>query len=63
MEEKVLLREQWVELSTSEAEEICGGIGLSDIRHLLKLIGNLFNFANEYYDDFMRGYENGWKMF
>ena len=41
MEEKHLKREKWVELSSSEAEAIRGGIGLGDIKRLLKLIGVL----------------------
>lgn len=63
MEESILKREHWVEISTSEAESIRGGIGIGDIRRLLKLIGSFFNFAHEYYEDFKRGYENGWDMF
>lgn len=63
MEEKHLKRGKWVELSSSEAEAIRGGIGLGDIKRLLKLIGSLFSFAQEYYDDFKRGYENGWNLF
>ncbi len=63
MEEKSLLRGQWVEIDSLEAEAIKGGIGLGDIKRLLKLIGSFFNFAHEYYDDFKKGYENGWNLF
>ena len=63
MEEKKSMGKNWVELSTSEAEAVRGGIGLGNIKHLLKLIGSLFNFAHDYYEDFKRGYENGWNLF
>ncbi len=63
MEEKSLLRGQWVEIDSLEAEAVKGGIGLGDIKRLLKLIGSFFNFAHEYYDDFKKGYENGWNLF
>lgn len=63
MEEKRLMRGQWVEIDSLEAEAIKGGIGLGDIKRLLKLIGTFFNFAHEYYDDFKKGYENGWNLF
>lgn len=63
MEEKLSKRENWAELESSEAEAVMGGIGLGDIKRILKLIGNFFSFAHEYYDDFKRGYENGWNLF
>lgn len=57
------MRGQWVEIDSLEAEAVKGGIGLGDIKRLLKLIGSFFNFAHEYYDDFKKGYENGWNLF
>lgn len=63
MEEKRLMRGQWVEIDPIEAETVKGGIGLGDVKRLLKLIGTFFNFAHEYYDDFKKGYENGWNLF
>lgn len=57
------MRGQWVEIDPLEAEAVKGGIGLGDIKRLLKLIGSFFNFAHEYYDDFKKGYENGWNLF
>lgn len=50
-------------MNSSEIEIIRGGIGLGSIKRLLKLIGNFFNFAHDYYEDFKRGYENGWNLF
>lgn len=55
--------ENWIELQSSEASTIMGGIGFGNIKRILKLIGNFFGFAHEYYDDFKRGYENGWNLF
>lgn len=52
-----------MEIDSLEAEAVKGGIGLGDIKRLLKLIGSFFNFAHEYYDDFKKGYENGWNLF
>lgn len=63
MDEKKLEKGCWVEMNSSEIEIIRGGLGFGDIKRLLKLIGNFFNFAHDYYEDFKRGYENGWNLF
>ena len=63
MDRNLLQRGVWHEVSPIEAESIRGGFGLGDIKRVLKLIGSFFQFAHEYYDDFMRGYENGRNLF
>lgn len=63
MKDKMSRCDSWVALDSSEMEMIRGGIGLGDIKRILRLIGSLFDFAHEYYDDFKRGYDNGWNLF
>ncbi len=53
----------WKEVSSIESETIRGGLGIGDIKRIFKLIGSFFQFAHDYYDDFKKGYENGWNLF
>lgn len=62
MKEKTLTDGKWVAISHSEEFSIRGGVGISQIKHFIRLVGSFINFVYEYFDDFKRGYNNGQKL-
>lgn len=62
MEERLCREGKLVEIDHFEAVSVRGGAGFSSLKNIIKLIGNFLGFMYEYYDDFKKGYENGWKM-